>query len=560
MAAEMYGPQPPQYGARFSISSSSSQASPSSSESPRTTPSVIDFQFMPDPSPVDSVIPKIEEIDDDDESSSKISPIADDSVPSPDRTVAKRPRGRPRKHPIAQPTSITKPPKGRSKTGCITCRRRKKKCDETKPACLHCQKNNVHCEGYPPKEFWKSGKQKTSFSVVSRRASAVPTGLPVLIDGIETDIDRKFLDHFHFNVSRVLSLFDDIEGNPFTKILIPMAIRHRGLMHSLLCLAGSHVLLREKKPEYENRQAYHFDHAIRNLRTDENMQRRLSGDDTAVIDDPTVAQTLVLCLKSVTAGDTDGSYRAHMDAARHLIQNQQSPNKDFQAFLIEFFVYHDVANSVTATDRCSILMMDEFHLPEYMIQPEAATLLGVVDGLFRIISNIRKLRDKIRAKRAQGIDPPMDYEILSGAVAIEQALREWQCVQTDEYRYYTSMLYQACTWIYLHRTIKPSRPDSALHDAVDRGLSYLAQLPPTSNTQSVLLMPLFLLGCAAFDPAQRTPISEGLDQLQAYSNLGNIQYAREVVHTVWEMMDAGNEESWDWETIIVNKGWDFLIT
>lgn len=26
---------------------------------------------------------------------------------------------------------------------------------------LHCQKNNVHCEGYPPKEFWKSGKQRT---------------------------------------------------------------------------------------------------------------------------------------------------------------------------------------------------------------------------------------------------------------------------------------------------------------------------------------------------------------------------------------------------------------
>ncbi|GME42961.1 C6 transcription factor [Neofusicoccum parvum] len=557
MAAEMFGPHPPQYGVRFSISSSSSQASPSSSESPRTTPSVIDFQYLPDPNSIDRVVPKIEELDDDDDSS-KISPLTEESAPSPDRAVVKRPRGRPRKHPIAQPTSITKPPKGRSKTGCITCRRRKKKCDETKPACLHCQKNNVHCEGYPPKEFWKSGKQRT---VPARRSSSVVSvGLPVLIDGIETEIDRKFLDHFHYNVSRVLSLFDDVGGNPFTKILIPMAIRHRGLMHSLLCLAGSHVLLREKKPEYENRQAYHFDHAIRNLRTDENMQRRFSGDDTAVIDDPTVAQTLILCLKSVTAGETDGSYRAHMDAARHLIQNQQSPNKDFQAFLVEFFVYHDVANSVTATDRRSILMMDDFHLPDYMIQPEAATLLGVVDGLFRIISNIRKLRDKIRQKRSQGISPPVDYEILNDAVAIDQELREWRCQQEDEYRYYTSMLYQACTWIYLHRTIKPSRPDEGLHDAVNRGLEYLSKLPPTSNTQSVLLMPLFLLGCAAFDPVQRKPITEGFDSLQAYSNLGNIPYAREVVNTVWDMMDAGNEESWDWETIIVNKGWDFLVT
>jgi hypothetical protein len=49
--------------------------------------------------------------------------------------------------------------KSRSKTGCITCRRRKEKCDATKPFCLNCQKNAVVCEGYPPREIWKSGKQ-----------------------------------------------------------------------------------------------------------------------------------------------------------------------------------------------------------------------------------------------------------------------------------------------------------------------------------------------------------------------------------------------------------------
>lgn len=48
--------------------------------------------------------------------------------------VAKRPRGRPRKHPLPSESS-NKIAKGRSKTGCITCRKRKKKCDETKPRC-----------------------------------------------------------------------------------------------------------------------------------------------------------------------------------------------------------------------------------------------------------------------------------------------------------------------------------------------------------------------------------------------------------------------------------------
>jgi hypothetical protein len=47
----------------------------------------------------------------------------------------KRPRGRPRKYPLNTIVNTAKVAKGRTKTGCITCRRRKKKCDEAKPRC-----------------------------------------------------------------------------------------------------------------------------------------------------------------------------------------------------------------------------------------------------------------------------------------------------------------------------------------------------------------------------------------------------------------------------------------
>ncbi|SMQ55810.1 unnamed protein product [Zymoseptoria tritici ST99CH_3D7] len=39
----------------------------------------------------------------------------------------------------------------RTKTGCHTCRQRKKKCDETKPICLNCQRGTFECGGYGPK-------------------------------------------------------------------------------------------------------------------------------------------------------------------------------------------------------------------------------------------------------------------------------------------------------------------------------------------------------------------------------------------------------------------------
>ena len=39
----------------------------------------------------------------------------------------------------------------RTKTGCLTCRSRKKKCDESKPACDNCVRGGFHCAGYATK-------------------------------------------------------------------------------------------------------------------------------------------------------------------------------------------------------------------------------------------------------------------------------------------------------------------------------------------------------------------------------------------------------------------------
>lgn len=123
---------PPGWGVRIYQNpfADSSLASPSSS-------TTLEYSTVP-PShenfPNDDVVPKIEELDDGEELH-RIKPSHvgndDDATGVPDNVPRKR--GRPRKHPLPVPVKATK---GRSKTGCITCRRRKKKCDETKPAYL----------------------------------------------------------------------------------------------------------------------------------------------------------------------------------------------------------------------------------------------------------------------------------------------------------------------------------------------------------------------------------------------------------------------------------------
>ncbi|KAJ6112600.1 Maltose/galactoside acetyltransferase [Penicillium capsulatum] len=43
----------------------------------------------------------------------------------------------------------------RTKTGCMTCRRRKKKCDEQHPACNNCIRGGFLCEGYTSRSTWQ---------------------------------------------------------------------------------------------------------------------------------------------------------------------------------------------------------------------------------------------------------------------------------------------------------------------------------------------------------------------------------------------------------------------
>lgn len=72
---------------------------------------------------------------------------------------------------------VTRKDTVRTKTGCLTCRRRHKKCDEGKPACWNCTRNGLDCEGYQPPRVWESKTSKNGSrqrNVNARRRSSSP--------------------------------------------------------------------------------------------------------------------------------------------------------------------------------------------------------------------------------------------------------------------------------------------------------------------------------------------------------------------------------------------------
>lgn len=66
----------------------------------------------------------------------------------------------------------------RTKTGCLTCRKRKKKCDEAKPECSNCLKGGFVCAGYPQqKGTWQKPESKVqAIQIESKDPTYKPPG------------------------------------------------------------------------------------------------------------------------------------------------------------------------------------------------------------------------------------------------------------------------------------------------------------------------------------------------------------------------------------------------
>ena len=409
----------------------------------------------------------------------------------------------------------------------------------------------------PSRSFMDRGADNPELVPIPRN---IPRPLRSITPGIESDVDVKFLDHYFYDSSNVLTVHDNV-SNPFKDIIFRMAIddgENLLLRHSLLCFAGLHLCRRDSKKVFNDRQEYHYQHY---LRIAEPHYKKAIADPANV--QSIITSAIVQTLVAICRGSTNGEYRWHMDIVRELLPNNQSSNPLVQDFFNEFLLYHDGLNVTTSLNRrpASVVEEPSTLLAETITPNAGGVFTGVKDGLLKFINRISRLRDRIRLRMFEGILPLIDYPIESCAYKIEQDLKAWTPVQ-EPYTpsWHFAWFHQQCIWIYLYRTLKPSKPSEGLALAVDDALESLGNLHPTESIQSVLLWPLFSLGCAAFMKEQRPPIELAFENLRKYSNFGNIHQARFVVHIIWELMDAGDERSWDWERVMADRGIDFLIT
>lgn len=291
--------------------------------------------------------------------------------------------------------------------------------------------------------------------------------IPPIFHGVETAEDRAFWKHYIKHFSNIFTVEGEAR-NAFKDVLLQLANQHQGLMHSILAVSSMHIdldepygatLLRENpttsRESLQERFVYHHDAAMTRLYED--MAKELDKDDPAYETTLSARYGQILCLLLQTRADGNprGEHRLHLQAYKTLMQHSPPSDPVFRTFITEFFQFHIYADDLFWHPELNVARLsDEDWQPCGPIHPPR--LLGVADGLFRLLSQITTIRNTIRANIATSAMPLVDYTSLYRAAEIDSAIRAWapQWPPGDG-RDKVALLYKQVMWVYLFRTIYP---------------------------------------------------------------------------------------------------------
>lgn len=219
--------------------------------------------------------------------------------------------------PPATKAHVRRPRLGRTRTGCLTCRHRRKKCDERRPVCVGCTRNKLTCS-WPTRPAQASTPSEAAAKrplphrdpadcispdvpisdvvrelagahVYSDHISIVAKGseggdlvrcgknafeyVPSLQFFLNNDrssfyqpLSPLLLRHYIEKTSTLL-VVKTPQTNPFINHLLPLAYFDDLIMHAVLALSGQHLLSGVgENLEVQRTTLYHYGLALRHVR------------------------------------------------------------------------------------------------------------------------------------------------------------------------------------------------------------------------------------------------------------------------------------------------------
>jgi hypothetical protein len=420
----------------------------------------------------------------------------------------------------------TRAHKPKVRTGCVTCKVRRVKCDETKPFCLKCTKSGRKCDGYVPLKTWV-------FEVRTQDQSS--SSSPFLTSSPSSDysdpIESRSLQYFRERTVPVLSNFAAAAQEFFNSTLLQAGHVEPAVKHMIIATALLHEATPCTPGQYSTNRWYFGQHYSKAVAL-------LTGQGSK----PSVETVLMSCLLFLTCENFQGSTLAGLlhiysglkilkdwkasrlqktiaaGSADDLIQNQIDPifarleaqtsvyrsahniNHSFYSesparlqnipsvptFFKNLFLARDSLDEVVQW-MFHILDMEIYAMPDPSAVLSIRTLLDSWHLAFKTYTASLGDHDYLELRTASALE--IHYRILSIMLEVSPAKTE---SIYDSYLSDFRALVQQCEDIIKYRESAPARSWAEYDDRMSLFEFDFGMIPP-----------LFLIACHCRDPALR---------------------------------------------------------
>ncbi|KAH7082819.1 fungal-specific transcription factor domain-containing protein [Paraphoma chrysanthemicola] len=301
----------------------------------------------------------------------------------------------------------------RTKTGCLTCRMRRKKCDEGKPTCVGCRRNRLICnwsrdhalETVVALSRLPHRKRPSPFEAtneVSFETKLPETGKlnctiirPIAsIPGLTRPRDVLLFNHYLQVTARQLAGRTEPK-NPFLSHLVPIACTEPALLRCMLAVSGAQLLI--QSAEYEGEARSNYAVSLRSVK--HNLVNWRESQTSVLVS--LLTSTIMLGFFEVVIGDTQANFQFHRQASRTLLyelreKRAHEVDKSLLDLLIELYAFFAITTNMTlhaelTPDRT--IPQDSFLSSEVLITLNQGSefygiLFGAAHELFALINPI----------------------------------------------------------------------------------------------------------------------------------------------------------------------------
>ncbi|PNP80948.1 hypothetical protein FNYG_05763 [Fusarium nygamai] len=327
----------------------------------------------------------------------------------------------------------------RSKNGCLTCRTKRKKCDEVKPVCSSCTRTGQECvwptrentsqsafpEGSSPNEpLGTSGPSTDSVDLQSMSHSSCPRTAPTYGNLAHLSNDSRPLYQQYLDVTaEMLTRGPCADGNPFIHYLLPLAATDTLVLDCILAIGGAHLTVNDTTSTIQRARALEVATRGHYATVLSGLQKLLSYETGQIVplDEHTGPPTpirillilLLLCVYDHVQGHSRGSMYHHLKACRqyiNLLTSDPTPSnelKHLKGFMLELYAYHAIKITITPrgflSDEVVEIDPSVYSLDILREYKSRGFLLGFGQGLWEMVPEISQLVEARREEEKRGI-------------------------------------------------------------------------------------------------------------------------------------------------------------